>query len=83
LNWLEDFKKAVIEKDFIKIGEMVNNLPKFETLDENKEALALVKEANYLASQERKKILEDMQNLQKTKKFLQQKDGVFSFDMSF
>jgi hypothetical protein len=82
-KWLSDFKRAIIEKDFIKIGDMVNSIPKFETLEENKEALALVKEANYQAGVERKLILEEMQKVQKTKKFLEQKNDEYSFDMSF
>ena len=83
LKWLEDFKRAIIEKNFEVIGEMVNNIPKFETLEENKEALALVREANFQAGEERKLILQEMTKIKKTKKFLEEKDGVYSFDMSY
>jgi len=82
-KWLENFKRAIIEKDFIKIGDMINNIPMFETLEENKEALALVKEANYQTEMERNHILQEMKKVKKTKKFLTQKDGEYSFDMSF
>ncbi len=83
LKWLEDFKRAIIERDFKTIGEMVNTIPVFETLKDNKEALALVKEANFQAGEERKLILEEMTKIKKTKKFLEKKDGVYSFDMSY
>jgi hypothetical protein len=83
LKWLNDFKIALIERDFIKIGEMVNTIPKFESLEDNQKALALVKEANYQAGVERKLILEEMQKVKKTKKFLEQKNSENSFDMSF
>ena len=74
LKWLENFKIAVIEEDFEIIGEMVNAMPIFDTLKQNEEALALVKEANQRATKQRELLLEQMKKAQNAKKFFQREE---------
>ena len=74
LKWLENFKIAVIEEDFEIIGEMVNAMPIFDTLKQNEEALALVKEANQRATNQRELLLEQMKKAQNAKKFFQREE---------
>ena len=74
LKWLENFKIAVIEEDFDTIGEMVNSMPIFDTLKQNEEALALVKEANQRATRQRELILAQMQKAKKAKNFFQSEE---------
>ncbi len=46
-------------------------MPKFDNLEEATEALALIKGATKLAISEKQKILEAMNKIKKTKKFLE------------
>jgi len=85
LKWLKDFKIAIIEKDFNKIEQMINDIPKFDTLEENQEALSLVKQANEITLQQREMILKEMQRVKNIKKFLTEnqyeKKGEFDINL--
>ena len=83
MKWLENFKRALIEKDFDNIAKLTESMPNFDSLQEQKEALHLINEAKKVVKEEKDKTLSQMQTIQKTKKFVQNKDGVYSFDMSF
>ena len=68
-SWISDLKLSIVNKNFIQIEKLSKNIPHFETLDENQEALALINEANTLIKNEQQQILSQMEKLKKTKKF--------------
>jgi len=83
LKWLEKFKRALIEKEYEKMESLLDNIPEFESQKDQKEALHLINEAKKAVKIEKDNTLKQMQKIQKTKKFLTQKNGEYSFDMSF
>jgi len=83
LKWLEKFKRALIEKEYKRMEELLENIPQLESQKDQKEALHLINEAKKAVQIEKDNTLKQMQKIQKTKKFLTQKNGEYSFDMSF
>lgn len=83
MKWLEKFKRALIEKEYKRMEELLENIPQLESQKDQKEALHLINEAKKAVQIEKDNTLKQMQKIQKTKKFLTQKNGEYSFDMSF
>ena len=83
MKWLSDFKRALIEEDFDTVSKLVDKMPIFTGLKEQKEALHLINEAKKVVKEQKDETLKQMQQIQKTKKFVDQTDGVYSFDMSY
>ncbi len=83
MQWLSEFKRAVIEKEFEKISSLLKDLPNIKSKDEAKAVLALINEAKNYLLKEREQIRKQMQNIQKTKKFLDTKSSSYSLDMSY
>jgi enterochelin esterase-like enzyme len=83
LKWLDSFKRALIESDYESMEKLLVDIPEFESLKEQKEALHLIVEAKKIVKDEKDKTLSQMQKITKTKNFLTQKNGKYSFDMSF
>jgi hypothetical protein len=69
-SWISTLKLAIINKDFDQIEKLSKDIPRFETLDESQEALALIEQVNVLLKNEKEKILSQMQKLKKTKEYL-------------
>ena len=46
--WLNKLKIALVEKDTEKLSELMENIPKLESVDEMQEARYLIKEAQEL-----------------------------------
>jgi len=46
--WLTKLKIALVEKDTEKLSELMENIPKLESVDEMQEARYLIKEAHEL-----------------------------------
>jgi enterochelin esterase-like enzyme len=83
LRWLDSFKRALIESDYESMEKLLADIPEFKDIKEQKEALHLIVEAKKVVKVEKDKTLSQMQKIVKTKNFLTQKNGEYSFDMSF
>ncbi len=68
--WLDDFKVAFIQNDINKLEYLANNMPKFETLDQMKEALQLIDNARTKANKLKEKTLSDMNKIKQTISFV-------------
>ncbi len=82
MQWLSEFKRAVIEKDFEKIEMLLDHMGEFRDEKEANTALALIDEAKAILFIEKEKTLLEMQKIQKTKKFVDSKKSSYSLDMS-
>ena len=85
MKWLDDFKRAIVEKNILDIVELTKLPPSFDSLgiEVQNEILALLDEATKVVKQEQASILQEMKKIKKTEKFLKKEDGNYSFDMSF
>lgn len=69
-KWLEDFKIAIIEKDFARIEALLAQMPEIKSINDLKTSVALINEAKKLLAQEQTQLREKMQKIQKSKQFL-------------
>jgi hypothetical protein len=69
-KWLEDFKIAIIEKNFEQIETLLAQMPEIKSINDLKSSVALINEAKKLLAQEQKILRENMDKIQKSKKFL-------------
>jgi hypothetical protein len=81
--WHSELEIAIIEKDSQKIGELVNSLPDFKTVNEMKEAQYLLAEADDLLNDMREDAANTMRHLKKHIEFLKstQEPSQNGFDM--
>ncbi len=70
MTWINSLKVAIIEEDIKSISKILKELPKFQDLDEAQKALSLIQTATILAKKRRGEILETMNKIKQTKKFL-------------
>ncbi len=70
LKWLDDFKIAIIEKNFDKIGTLLEEMPEIKSINDLKTSVALINEAKKLLAKEQQTLRENMEKVQKSKKFL-------------
>ncbi len=73
-KWLEDFKIAIIEKNFEKIETLLEEMPEIKSIGDLKTSVALINEAKKLLAQEQNQLKENMAKIQKSKKFLQHEE---------
>jgi len=66
---VKELKIAFINKDIEKLKELSKQTPNISSIEEAKELKALIKEINLFLTQEKNKILKDMQEIKKLKKF--------------
>lgn len=71
MQWINDLKIAVVENDTRCIGELIQQVPNFEDLEEAKEALALIQMAIVIVDEEKTQTIEIMKKIKQTKEFLQ------------
>ena len=83
LKWLDDFKRAIIEKDYKNIESLIDKMPKLKDENEASLVLTLIEEAKTLLFLEKEDALKQMQKIKKTKKFLNTKETTYSLDMSY
>jgi len=69
LKWLDDFKIAIIEKNFEKIEKLLDEMPEIKSINDLKTSVALINEAKRLLAKEQQILREDMEKVQKSKKF--------------
>jgi hypothetical protein len=75
MEWLHRFKIAVIENDIEAMNELLDNMPKFETVDEAVEAQHLIGEAISHLKTKRQEVAKEMAEIVKAKKFLTSSRG--------
>lgn len=69
MTWLDNLKIAIIEENIDQIEKLINSVPKFESIQRAKEALALINEARIMMLDYREKTLVSMKKLRLTKAF--------------
>ena len=70
MQWMNDLTIAIVEKDSLKIGELIKTLPEFTDIDAAKHALALIGEAIVVVENDRNETFATMQKIKQTKAFL-------------
>jgi len=70
MKWLDDFKIALIEENDHKISSLISSMPSFNTIEESKEAMALIDQARKIYLLKKEKLAKQMQRLEKSRKFL-------------
>jgi len=68
--WIEDFTIAIIEKNPIKLGKLINEMPHFDDINEARTAQALIQEALQYMKAEQQSVHEAMEKLKKAKAFI-------------
>ncbi len=71
MKWLEEFKIALVQKNYKKIDELSRNLPTFEKVDEMITASALLESAKEIIKQEQKELSKNMSELKRSRKFFE------------
>ena len=70
MNWLNNLKIAVVDKNIENIGMLITNVPHITNMNEAQEALALINQAISIVEDEKLKTLEIMNKIKQTKAFL-------------
>lgn len=70
MTWINNLKIAIIEENTQAIGSIIKDLPEFKTLEEAKQALALIGKAIEIVDDHKKKTSETMNKIRKAKAFL-------------
>ncbi|WP_041957400.1 hypothetical protein [Sulfurospirillum arsenophilum] len=70
MSWIKNFTIAIVEENYTNIGELIDTMPHFETLEEAQTACALIQEALVIMEREKANTFEAMQKLKKTRKFI-------------
>jgi len=69
--WIKEFKIAFIEENISKLLELIDTMPQFDSLHEMQEAQALIIQAHDELLPARDKAAKNLQELKKSKEFLQ------------
>ena len=70
MPWLTKLKIAIAEKNTVGIDKLISEVPKFDTIEEMKEAQYLFKEVSVLLHSLKDKTQATMQQIQKNLTFL-------------
>lgn len=73
MNWVDSFKIALIKEDDKAIGELLENMPDFDEVEDMKVASNLIEEAISIFTKKRQETLHQMNYIRKSKKFLEEK----------
>lgn len=73
--WLDDFKIALVENNIDKLETLANNMPKFDTISEMKEALQLIDNARTKITKLKDQTLQDMNKIKQTISFVKSSLG--------
>ena len=83
-TWLNDFKIALIKRDFDKVIKLYLSMPNFDSLEEKSQALVLLKEAISNLSEEKENLLllmEEIRSKRKALDYLSLDNDICSFDI--
>ena len=70
MSWIKNFTIAIVEENYTHIGELIDTVPHFETIEEAQTACALIQEALIIVEKEKASTFEAMQKLKKARQFL-------------
>ncbi len=70
-EWLTDLKLAIINEELESLEKLGSEIPTFSEDDNLQEALALIKQASKILQAERVSTKRSMENIKKTKEYLQ------------
>lgn len=70
MTWLNNLKIAIIEKNFVQIEKLMDNMPEIKEIAIAKEAQALIKDVLILLESEKEQTFNAMQKIKKIKKFI-------------
>lgn len=70
MPWIKNFTIAIVEENYTNIGELIDSMPHFETLEEAQTACALIQEALIIMEKEKANTFDAMQKLKKTRQFI-------------
>ena len=70
MSWIKDFTIAIVEENHTNIGELIDNIPQFETIEEAQTVCPLIQEALVIMEREKANTFDAMQKLKKTRKFV-------------
>jgi len=69
-KWLEEFKIAIIKRDFERLEILLDEMPEIKDINQLRSAVSLINESKKLIAKEQKVLKENMEKIQKGKKFL-------------
>ncbi|QKF69910.1 hypothetical protein [Campylobacter hyointestinalis] len=69
MNWIDEFKIALVNEDLDKIDYLTNNYPNEMSLDEMRSTLALVNEAVKMFKEKQKKLDIEFQKIKKVRQY--------------
>lgn len=78
--WLKKFQIAIIENDANKIDLLIKDIPEFQNLEDMKSASTMIVEAGKILYLKKNEIAENLANIRKTKKFMQNGYGNNSYN---
>jgi hypothetical protein len=70
MSWSNDFTIAIVERDPLKIGKLMNEMPTITDVNEAKNAQALILEALNIVKYEQNQLHDSMEKLKKTRAFI-------------
>ncbi|WP_456380359.1 hypothetical protein [Hydrogenimonas sp.] len=69
MDWIEQFKIALVEEDEERLSSMMEIPHAFETLKEMREAQALIRQAIEMFEKRKSVVSEEMESVERSKKF--------------
>lgn len=75
MNWLEDFKIALIEEDEERLSSLISNLPRFEKREEMESAMRMIEQGRALFEEKKHRLAKEMKELEMSKKFFSSSDS--------
>jgi len=70
MNWIDDFKIALIEENESKLLSLIDSMPSFDNPDDIRSAMHLIDQARRLIEKRQRRLGEEMRQLETSKKFL-------------
>ena len=71
MNWIDDFKIALIEENESKLLSLIDSMPtSFDDPDDIRSAMHLIDQARRLIEKRQRRLGEEMRQLETSKKFL-------------
>jgi hypothetical protein len=74
MNWLDDFKIALIEEDEPRLASLAERLPTFESVEEMEAAMRLISQAKAMLENKKERIAKEMREIEGARKFLTSSD---------
>lgn len=71
MSWTKSFTIAIVEENYEAIGELIESMPQFETIEEAQTACALIQEALIIMEKEKANTFSAMQKMKKTRLFIE------------